>query len=152
MYRDHAGKPVAGLNRDDFSLLDDGQARKIVAFRAMTGQGRQPDSPASIILLIDTLGLPPDVATFEREQVAKFLRQNSGRLSYPVTIYSLEKGGLSLVAGPSLNGNALADAVGSDKETRYVVRVFPSGVAPYAGDIHGIELGGFTVRTCRRRP
>ena len=114
--RDHAGKPVAGLNRDDFSLLDDGQPRKIVAFRAMTGQGREPDSPASIILLIDTLGLPPDVATFEREQVAKFLRQNSGRLSYPVTIYSLEKGGLSLVAGPSLNGNALADAVGSDKK------------------------------------
>ncbi len=112
--RDPTGKPVSGLNREDFSLIDDGQPRKIVAFRAAIGQDHHPDSPVSIILLIDTLGLPSPEAIFEREQVEKFLRQNSGRLPYPVTIYSLEKGGLAVVAGPSLNGNALADAVVSE--------------------------------------
>ncbi|MFZ1942047.1 MAG: VWA domain-containing protein [Acidobacteriaceae bacterium] len=124
--RDQAGKPVAGLNREDFSLLDDGQLRKIVAFRAMTGRDRHPDARVSIILLIDTLGVPPAVATFEREQVDKFLRQNSGRLPYPVTIYSLEKGGLAVVGGPSLNGNALADAVVSERKPNSSLESSPS--------------------------
>ncbi|MGC1871810.1 MAG: VWA domain-containing protein [Acidobacteriaceae bacterium] len=114
--RDRAGKPVAGLNRDDFSLLDAGQPRKIVAFRAMTGHDHHPDSSVPIILLLDTLGLPPAVATYEREQVEKFLRQNSGRLSYPVTMYSLETAGLFLVAKSSLDGNDLAEAVRSDRK------------------------------------
>ena len=90
---DQAGHPVAGLKRTDFSLLENGQPRSIITFRASPATTRL-NPPESVILFIDTLNLPENIAAFEREQVEKFLRQNSGRLDQPVTIYSLNDMGL----------------------------------------------------------
>jgi VWFA-related protein len=106
---DQAGKAVIGLRRDDFRLLDNGQPQKIIAFRASK-------SPSSIVILLDTLNLPPDLAAFERQHAAQFLRQNSGKLALPVIIYSLEDSGFFLAAKPSRDGEALATAVASDNK------------------------------------
>lgn len=65
------------------------------------------------MLLIDTLDLPSSLASFERSQAAAFLRQNGGRLGYPVTVYSLRDSGFFLTARSSLDGNALVRAVDS---------------------------------------
>ena len=100
---------VRSLARSDFSVFDDGDPQKIVAFRAPS-----PQDPVTVILLIDTLGLPNYLSTFERKEVAKFLRQNAGHLNLPVAIYSLANARFSLVASPSRDGNALAADVESD--------------------------------------
>jgi len=47
---DDKGAPVAGLTRDDFQLLEDGQAQKIAVFE------RQSELPLEIVLAIDTSG------------------------------------------------------------------------------------------------
>ena len=65
----------------------------IIIFRASPST-TQLNPPVSVILFIDALNLPENIAAFEREQVEKSLRQNSGRLNQPVTIYSLNDRGL----------------------------------------------------------
>jgi hypothetical protein len=77
---DQAGKAVAGLQRVDFSLFDNGQPQRIIAFRASKSLSASADDSLSVILLLDTLDLPSNLAAFERQQAAQFLRQNSGKL------------------------------------------------------------------------
>jgi VWFA-related protein len=122
---DRTGHAVAGLKRTDFTLLDNGQPRKIISFRAFPAT-TELNPLVSVILLIDTLNLPLDIAAFEREQVEKFLRQNSGHLAQPVTVYSLDDTGLFRNSEPSLDGNALAEDVNSG--TGGQALVVPPGV------------------------
>ena len=130
---DQAGRPVAGLGRDDFTLLDNGRPQEIVAFRPVSNQHDQADTPISVLLLIDTLDLSWNLAAFEREQVVKFLRQNGGHLAQPVTIYSLESSGFFLLANPTRDGNALAKAVEYDKPLNGLLFVPPSNSPVLAG-------------------
>jgi VWFA-related protein len=113
---DQTGKAVAGLQRIDFRLLDNGQPQRIIAFRASTSRSASADDSLSVILLLDTLDLPSDLAAFERQQAAQFLRQNSGKLAQPVTIYSLEDSGFFLTSKASTDGEALATDVASDNK------------------------------------
>jgi VWFA-related protein len=113
---DQAGKAVAGLQRVAFSLFDNGQPQRIIAFRASKSLSASADDSLSVILLLDTLDLPSNLAAFERQQAAQFLRQNSGKLAQPVTIYSLEDSGFFLTSKPSTDGEALASDVDSDNK------------------------------------
>jgi VWFA-related protein len=113
---DQAGKPVAGLQRADFKLLDNGQPQKIIAFRALKNTSASADDSLTVIILLDTLDLPPDLAAFERQEAVQFLRHKSGKLTQPVTIYSLEDSGFFLTAKSSTDGEALATAVASDSK------------------------------------
>lgn len=110
---DRGGKPVSGIDRRDFTLFDNGQSEKIVSFHAFGGIHARPNPPTAVILLIDTRDAPRETASDVHQAVEKFLRQNGGRLAEPVTIYSFEgtDTGFWLEAGPSLDGNALAEAV-----------------------------------------
>lgn len=110
---DKAGKTVKSLQRQDFAVIDNGRESQIIAFRAPDLQSAVDKSP-TVILVIDTLGLPRELAAFEREQVVQFLRRNAGRLSSPVTVFSLDDSGFFLAADASIDGNALANAVESD--------------------------------------
>ena len=112
---DETGRAVRGLKRSDFKVRDNGLAREIIAFQEPGGVLADIE-PLTVILLIDTLGLPPGLVAFERDQAARFLRQNAGHLREPVTIYSLEDSGFFLIANPSTAGEALSDAVNSDSK------------------------------------
>jgi VWFA-related protein len=111
-----AGVAVSGLERSDFKLLDNGQPQKIVAFRASHNGSLQFEPPVAVILLIDTLDLPPDLAASEREQAVKFLHQTARSLTEPVTIYSLDDSGFWQNTKPSLDGNTLARDLESDRK------------------------------------
>ncbi len=111
---DQTGKAVAGLQRTDFKLLDNGQSQRLIAFHASNGASDSGEDSLSVILLLDTLDLPSEVAAYERQQVVQFLRFNSGKLARPVTIYTLEDSGFFLTARSSTDGEALAADVTSD--------------------------------------
>ncbi len=111
--RDAAGAAVPGLGQEDFTVLDDGQPESLVAFRPSHATGR-PSPDASVIVLLDTLALPPELATEERQQVVAFLRAEGGRLRWPVTVYTFEDSGFYRTAKASQDGNAVADAVLAD--------------------------------------
>jgi VWFA-related protein len=110
---DEVGKAVAGLRREDFNLLDDGQPQKIIAFRASAGSF---DDSLSVIILLDTLNMPSDLAVLERQQAAHLLLEHSGRLAQPVTIYSLEDSGFFLTAKSSTDGKELSAEVTADNK------------------------------------
>jgi hypothetical protein len=113
---DQADKAVAGLQRTDFRLLDNSQPQRIIAFHASKGTFASAEDSLTVIILLDTLDLPPSLAVVERQQVAQFLRYKPGKLPQPVTVYSLEDSGFFLTAKPSTDGEALATDVTSDNK------------------------------------
>ena len=113
----HGGYPIGLLQRGDFTVLDNDAPQKIVAFQPSTDEEAFYDSPVSVVILLDKLNVPAEMAAFERAQTTNFLRLNHGSLLQPVTLYSLDKRGLTRFAGPSRDGNLLADAVASDART-----------------------------------
>jgi VWFA-related protein len=112
---DESGKAVSGLGPKDFILLDNGQPQRILSFRAFDGISSKPDPPVAVILLIDTIKMPFDLAAVEREEVEKFLRRNGGHLGQPVSIFGLSDTGFWTLAQASRDGNALAAEIASDK-------------------------------------
>src|SRR5258708_1893285 len=94
---DGAGRPVAGLQQRDFTLLDNKKPQPILSFRAVdgsTGQlagggngtnngmgnGMGADPPVEVILLIDATNNSLTRVAQERTEIERFLRQNGGHL------------------------------------------------------------------------
>jgi hypothetical protein len=61
-----------------------------------------------VILLVDALNLPERLASYERREVERFLRQNNGHLAQPVSLVELSTTGIVMIGQPSADGNALA--------------------------------------------
>jgi len=106
---DAAGKLVSGLDRKDFSLLDDNRAQPILSFKAVDGVN--PAAPTEVILLIDTVNTGIGQLDRIREGIGKFLRQNGGRLANPTSLFWFTDAGVKVQPRPSMDGNALADMV-----------------------------------------
>ena len=105
---DPAGNPVAGLERADFNLLEEGRPQNILSFQELTGRGAGAEPPVKIILLIDTIQLPPNLASEERNSVEHYLRTDGGHLAHPVSVFLLADSGLWTVTHPSEDGQVLA--------------------------------------------
>lgn len=108
---DAAGKPVTGLQPWDFTLLDNGQPRKLLSFRAFNDITSKPDPPVEVILVIDEANLPFQQVAVVRQQVEQFLRANNGRLKQPVSLVLLSDAGIRVQPRSSIDGNALAEIV-----------------------------------------
>jgi len=104
---DASGKPVSGLEPQDFKLLDDGQPRRILSFRSSDGTIVKPNPAVEVILVFDTANLPFTQFSFTRQEIEKFLRQNGGRLAQPVSLMVLSDAGLRVQPRPSVDGNAM---------------------------------------------
>ena len=135
---DSSGKPVTGLEPTDLTLLDNGQPSKILSFQAFDGTSAVPDPPVEVILVIDTLRMPGPLASRTREEVEGFLRQNGGHLAQPLSIFSLLDTGLWLVAQPSKDGNALAEAIAHDSQLR-LIRKALGPVGLFGGGLNRIR-------------
>lgn len=104
---DEQGRPVSGLDLKDFTVLDNKQAQKILAFQAVGGAAAATGPPVEVILLIDTVNATFQQVAIAREQVGKFLRKNGGHLEQPVSIFVFTNEGLQVQPRPSMDGNAL---------------------------------------------
>jgi VWFA-related protein len=114
MVTDRAGNPVSGLLAPDFRLFESGREQKILSFQAFTGTGAGTEPPVKVILLIDTLEVPGQVARDEREAVTFYLRKNGGRLTRPTSVFLLSGSGLWTVRHGSGDGNILARDLNQD--------------------------------------
>jgi VWFA-related protein len=112
---DNSGKAIPGLGPTDFNLLDNGQPQTIISFHEYDGISSKPDPPVRVILLIDTINMPFDLAAFEQRGVERFLRRNGGHLGQPVSIFGLSDAGFWTLAQPSGDGNAQAAEIASDR-------------------------------------
>lgn len=104
---DKPGKPIAGLQQQDFTLLDNKQPEKLVSFEAVAGAAT-PDPPVEVTLLMDEVNTSFSTVATERDQIEKFLRMNGGQLPRPVSIVYLSDSGLTTGIAASKDGNAIA--------------------------------------------
>jgi VWFA-related protein len=77
-----SGPPVAGLQQQDFTLLDNKAPQTIASFQALAGSS----APAEVIVVVDAVNMPYEKIPYERDQIDKFLHANGGRLAYPTAV------------------------------------------------------------------
>jgi VWFA-related protein len=102
-----SGPPVADLQQQDFTLLDNKSPRTITSFQAFTGR----EAPIKVVLVIDAINAGTQRVDFDRIQVDRFLRAESGHLAYPVALALFTDKGIWIAAELSSDGNALGDAL-----------------------------------------
>ncbi len=100
---DKAGKPVTGLQQQDFTIFDNKQPRKIVSFEAADSS----DS-GEITLVIDAVNTSFTRVAYERDQIKRFLQRDAGKLAHPVSLAFFSDAGVSMQDNASRDGNALA--------------------------------------------
>ncbi len=104
---DKSGKPVPGLQQQDFTLLDNKQPQKILSFRAVEG-GAAADSPVEVVLLLDEVNTSFSKMAYTREQIEKYLQRDGGALDRPVSVAFVSDSGATFGGAPSRDGNALS--------------------------------------------
>ena len=119
---DEQGKSVTGLDKNDLTLLDNGQPRKIVTFQAKQDAASTLDGRTEIILVIDEIDTPALDLIKVKETAQRLLQQNGGHLSQPLMIYRITNDGLSASTGPSADGNALEAEINEKKGPRTIWR------------------------------
>jgi len=92
---DKKGKPVEGLKKEDFTILDQGKEEQVAVFSANSGsvsdRGALPDLPANVfsnrggtaaanpgsvtVILFDALNTPIHEQLYAKQQILKFLSQ-----------------------------------------------------------------------------
>lgn len=106
-----SGPPVSGLQKQDFTILDNGVAQPIVSFAAVGG----PSAPLEVVLLIDAVNTTAENISYERKQIEAFLKSDGGRLAHPTSLAIFTDTGTHMQQGFSTDGNALSDAL--DRQT-----------------------------------
>ena len=99
-----SGAPVAGLKKEDFTLLDNKSARLITSFREVSAK----QEPVKVILLIDAVNTDFSKVSYVREETQKFLRANGGHLEHPTTIAVLTDKGAQIEKEFSTDGNTIS--------------------------------------------
>jgi VWFA-related protein len=106
---DKSGAPVRGLQKEDFTVLDDKRPQNILSFRAIDEQaGKGAVPPLEIILVVDAVNASFQAVTYERSELKKFLLQNGGKLAQPVSLVFFADVGSKIQQGSSRDGNALS--------------------------------------------
>ncbi len=110
---DKSGKPILGLQQQDFTLLDNKQPQKIVSFHAV--EGAKDDPPVEVILLVDEVNASFRTVAVERQQIQNFLQRNGAELPRPVSIsFFSDKGGI-VGTEPSQDGKSLSAELDQNK-------------------------------------
>ncbi|HEY4011398.1 MAG TPA: VWA domain-containing protein [Acidobacteriaceae bacterium] len=98
---DHSGHPVAGLAKDDFTLLDNKKPQSIAELRPVTGE------QTKVIIVLDAVNLPYTVVSFARQQLDQFFSANDGRLPQPTTLAVVQDTGTQIRPDFTTDGNEL---------------------------------------------
>ncbi len=131
---DKQGKPLKGMNKENFTLLDNGDAQKLASFRSVEGLSGPPDdlNPlAQVILVLDAVNLDGLQVKAAERASQDFLRQNLGLLRHPVSIYRLSRRGLFASDHGSLDGKALAAGITEEATLRRLMNL-PENALPAA--------------------
>uniref|UniRef100_E6PZP9 VWFA domain-containing protein n=1 Tax=mine drainage metagenome TaxID=410659 RepID=E6PZP9_9ZZZZ len=128
---DKAGAPIQGLAPFDFTLLDNGVPQKLLGIQHAGISFASPHPPAELIILLDAVNCTFESMQLERQNVVNYLRRNGGRLNQPTTIVLLTDTELKIQPRPSMDGNALANAI---EKSRNPVHTFHYA-AGYAGEL-----------------
>ena len=108
---DASGKPVTGLNQEDFTLLDNGEPQKVASFRAV--KGSVGFAPVRIVLMLDAVNNSIRDINRDSRSIEHFLKQGQGLLTYPTSIAILTSAGTRIgqpSQGPRCGRRRIANA------------------------------------------
>jgi VWFA-related protein len=106
---DKSGAPVRGLQKQDFTILDDKRPQNILSFHAVdSAAASTADLPVEIVLVVDSVNSSFHGVGFERGEIKKFLLENGGKLAQPVSLVIFSDAGTKIQNGSSRDGSALA--------------------------------------------
>ena len=100
---DASGKAVSGCRKRTLPA-DNHQPQQIVSFKGV--EGRTANPPVHVIFVLDILNNSFQDAAYQLRAVEKYLDQDKGQLSFPVSIAVLTEAGIDL-GQPSRDGNTL---------------------------------------------
>ena len=100
-----SGPPVADLQQQDFTLLDNKTPQTITSFRASQGSA----TPTEVVVVVDAVNMPYEKIPYERQQIDEFLRANGGRLEYPTAIAFFTDTTSRIEDAFLTDGNAISD-------------------------------------------
>jgi VWFA-related protein len=106
-----SGAPVAGLEQQDFTVLDNKAPQTITSFHAVDGR----TAPIEVILVVDAVNTGYGDVARERGGMEKFLIAEGGHLAHPTTFAVLTDKGMQLADSFSDDGNMLSTSL--DKTT-----------------------------------
>src|SRR6202051_2527613 len=95
-----SGPSVGDLQQQDFTVLDNNSPQAITSFAAVTGR----QAPVQVVLVIDAINTDAREIGYERIQIDKFLRNEGGRLAYPVAIAVATDTGVKVAENFSRDG------------------------------------------------
>jgi VWFA-related protein len=143
-----SGPPVADLQQQDFTLLDNKSPQSITSFKAVPGR----EAPAEIVIVLDTVNTSYRVLGIERTQLGKFLRAEGGHLAYPIALTVFSDKGIQVLGNFSSDGNALGDTLDhSDIGLREITR----SAGLYGAEErlqHSLQVFGQLAASESRRP
>jgi len=111
---DKSGKPIAGLQPQDFTVLDNNRPVPVISFSAHSTAALPPtdiDTSTEVIIILDEVNTPFSRVVYARQGLQTFLKQNQGQLTHPISLGIFTDDGLQLQTKPSVDGNALAAAL-----------------------------------------
>lgn len=113
-----SGPPVANLQQQDFTVLDDKIPQAIDSFHAVRGR----DAQVKVIVVVDDVNTGFDRVAFERSEIDKFLRSDNGSLSYPTALAVLTDAGLQMQNTFSTDGDAIGASLDKYKVPLHTVQ------------------------------
>lgn len=121
---DKSGKPVVGLTKDDFQVLESNQRQTIAFFEPQidpasplatnsgpAGSTHLASALPRTILVLDQLNTRSEDIMYAKEEIRSFLLSQPSYLSQPTSLFSLNKRRLDLLAGPTQDRDALLEGL-----------------------------------------
>jgi len=102
-----SGPPVGGLQRQDFTVLDNKSPQTITSFKPVTGR----EGPIEVIVVIDAVNTAYTTVAVERTGIDKFLQAEGGHLAYPVALVLFTDKGTQMLGDFSSDGSTLSAAL-----------------------------------------
>ena len=105
----NANGPVNNLAQQNFTVLIDKKPVPVSGFHSATLQNEQA-GPVEIVLVIDEHTAPLSSLDHRRNEIRRFLEQNTGKLKHPVRLAFLSWRGCEIQADATRDGNAVLAA------------------------------------------
>jgi len=106
---DASGAPVRGLQKQDFTLLDDKHPHNILSIEGKSGAaGTTSAARVEVVIVIDAVNGSYGVVNSERSELKKFLLRNDGKLPYPTSLIFFKGADTKVQDHPSRDGKVLA--------------------------------------------
>jgi len=99
--------PVAGLQPEDFSLLDNGHPVPLASVREAHGLGLHADPPVEVFVVVDAVNMRFLARANQRQWLMDFFNANGKELALPTSLVVLTGNGIEEQNRPTRDGNVL---------------------------------------------